>query len=81
MSKSPNSAMLLINKDSVVSFFAQNKTPDGITSFYSAFDTASYSYSFDMTKAEQMRLSGKSTISNSMVLVPISRVAVDTQGS
>jgi len=81
MDKKPNSEMLLINKDSIISFFDQNKTPDGITSFFALYDSTTASYSFDMTKAVQMRLSGLSSISDKMVIVPVSREVTESDYS
>lgn len=72
LSKSPNSYMLLISKDSVVNFFYNNSTPDKIHSFYAPFDTTNNCYSFDISKAAQLKFTGKdSSLLRNMVVVPI----------
>lgn len=39
--------MLMIRKDEFDSFFEENKVPDGINSFYAAYNTETASYQFD----------------------------------
>lgn len=65
--------LLMLRRDSVVSFFAKNKTPDGVTSFIAAIDTAARAYAFDVTKAMQMEIKGIPTIDGEMVIVPVNR--------
>jgi len=71
LNKTPNPYMLLIHKDSVVPFFHRNKTPDGMSSFIASYNSANESYTFDMTKAAQKKLTGQDSFNEDMVVVPI----------
>lgn len=77
LSKRPYNFLLLMKRDSVVSFFAKNKTPDGETAFIAAYDTASCAYSFDVTKAMQKEIRGFSSIDGELVIVPVNRAVGD----
>lgn len=71
--KTPNHYMLLIDKDSIESFFYSNKTPDGVSSMRAVADTSNV-YSFDLARAVQLRL--KNPVKNkhlleNMVMIPI----------
>jgi len=71
-STTPNPYMLLIHQDSVVPFFHKNRSPDGMSSFAASYNSTTESYTFDLTKAVQKRLSGQEIpFSEKMVLVPI----------
>ncbi len=77
LTRTPNSYMLLINRDSIENFFYSNKTPDRITSFVAKCDTSN-TYSFDISRAVQQRLNkGGETqgVLENMVILPISRTA------
>jgi hypothetical protein len=68
----PNPYMLLIHQDSVVPFFHKNRSPDGFSSFVASYNDTNESYTFDVTKAVQKRLSGQEvSFSENMVAVPI----------
>ncbi len=71
LSTTPNPYMLLIHKDSVVPFFHNNKTPDGIFSFIATYNDTDKAYSFDITRAAQKKLIGKNSFNEDMVAVPI----------
>ncbi len=72
LSKTPNSYMLLLHQDSVVPFFYKNKTPDGYSSFVASYNSTTESYTFDITKAVQKKLTGQQVaFSEEMVVVPI----------
>lgn len=49
LSYAPN--LLMIKKSEYESFFAENKIPDGKTSFYAAYDTDTGSYHFDSMRS------------------------------
>jgi hypothetical protein len=71
-SATPNPYMLLLHQDSVVPFFHKNKSPDGMSSFVAAYNSTTESYTFDVTRAVQKKLSGQEVpFSENMVLVPI----------
>jgi len=72
LSGAPNPYMLLIDKDSIIPFFRKNKSPDAVSTFAASYSSANESYTFDITKAVQKKLSGENTpFSEKMVLVPI----------
>lgn len=71
-SKTPNSFMLLVNKDSIDNFFYRNQYPDKIHSFSAAYDTSGV-YSFDVTYAMQRMKRGEASLDlENMVVVPVS---------
>ena len=69
-----NGQLILIEKDSVESFFSNNKTPDGLSSFTCNIDSKTNYYAFNITRPTQNKLSqaGK-TYAKKMVLVPVVR--------
>ncbi len=73
----PNRFVLLIHKDSVIPFFHKNKFPDEISSFFAEYDTEKESYTFNITRAAQMKLAGKSSFDENMVVVPIVREVLE----
>ena len=77
LKKTPYNYLLLVPRDSVVPFFAKNKTPDGITSFIAAYDTSSCAYAFDVTKAMQMEFKGAQKLEGDMVVIPVNRTVAD----
>lgn len=72
LSKTPNSYMLLINKDSIADFFYSNQKPDAIHSISAVYDTSCTCYSFDISRAVQVRMNtGDTSLLKNMVVVPI----------
>ena len=73
--------LMLIDKRDVVDFFYNNKQPDGVSSFVAPIDTATNTYTFNITAPTQNRLRGADTLArtdtygNQLVLVPVTRVS------
>lgn len=80
ISKTPAYSLLMMHKDSVVSFFYSNKAPNGTNSFYASYDTASHSYSFDLTQAMQKKINGLQSFPEDMVILPTLRTVSDNSG-
>lgn len=75
-SKTPNKYMLLIERDKIVDFFYKNESPDSESSFVAAYDSTQMGYSFDLTRAAQMKIKGGEGLKD-LVLVPVSATAID----
>ena len=66
--------MLLIDKDSVESFFLNNRTPDGLSSFTCTIDGDNNYYAFNITRPTQNMLKGEGkTYSKKMTMIPVTR--------
>ncbi len=77
LSKTPNPYILLIHKDSIVPFFDRNRTPDGMTSFLASYNSTEKSYTFDLTRAVQKKLTGQHSFNENMVAIPIVVETID----
>ena len=69
--------LLLIDKDDIVSFFYENKQPDGVTSFVSSMDTTLKAYEFNMTAATQDKIFGSGAYGDDLVVVPVLKTVVN----
>ncbi|MDR1730100.1 MAG: DUF4270 domain-containing protein [Prevotellaceae bacterium] len=79
LNKTPNPYMLLIHKDSIVPFFHRNKIPDGASSFFAAYNKAGESYTFDLTKAAQRKLTGQNFFTDNLVVIPVVVEEIDNR--
>lgn len=71
--------MLLIAKDSIESFFLNNRMPDGYSSFISSLDTKKDIFAFNVTAPIQSRLNGEGIrFPDEMVMVPVSRISANS---
>lgn len=69
-----NGQILLIDKDSVESFFQNNRTPDGLSSFTCTIDGDKNYYAFNITRPTQNMLKGEGkTYSKKMTMIPVTR--------
>ena len=77
LSKNPNTYLMMIKKDQIVDFFYNNKIPNAMESFVGVYDTASASYSFDVSYAAQRCLNGDNEMFKDLVLLPVAAKAIN----
>lgn len=84
---SPPENLLLINKDSVKTFFEQSMLPNNVNSFFATFDANSYSYNFGNISAlvnhynKLNRDDPNSPLDQTFLLIPIDATIVTDGGS